>query len=368
MESEELLYKIAVSNVKGIGNIGVKKLISFVGDAKAVFFEKRSNLLKIPGINRIQVNNLLQKDVLRFAEEELKFLEKNHVKCFYYLDDSYPKLLKECLDNPVLLYHKGDIDFDNRLFISIVGTRKVTDYGVGKCKEIVKDLTSFNPVIVSGLAYGVDTIAHRAAVDCNISTLAVLGHGLNQIYPAIHRDLAKQMISNGGVLTEFASNTDIHPSNFVQRNRIIAGLSVATIVIESGERGGSLITAEYANNYNRDVFALPGKSSDKRSVGCNRLIKTHKAALLESAKDLIYILGLEKGVNNVPKQLSLFSSFTGSEKIIVDILTGGNVVFDVLAKESKLSIGELSSTLLALEFKGVVICLPGKVYKILNGS
>lgn len=364
MNEKELLYKIALTKVKGVGEKGIKNLIAYTGSPEAVFKETKRNLLKIPGFGANNVKMLKSSDALKLAEDEIKFISKNGIETFFYLDDNYPLLLKECVDSPVMLYHKGNTDFCNKLLISIVGTRKVTRYGSEKCKQFISDLKIYNPVIVSGLAYGVDVISHKEALESGLNTLAVVAHGLDMIYPQRHRSVASGIVKNGGIITEYGFGTELHPSNFVQRNRIIAGISVATIVIESGVKGGALITADLANSYNRDVFALPGRISDKRSMGCNRLIKTNRAALIESVDDLVYILGLDANKSDSQKQLRLFPEFTTDEQSVVDLLAKDIGTFDTILKNTDFSSGRLAAILLELEFKGAVNCLPGKVYKL----
>ena len=364
-----LLYKIAISQISGIGCINAKKLISTVGSLEAIFKESRKNLLKIAGLSRHIVNNILndRENALEIAQNELLFIDKYNIKPLFYLDKNYPGRLKYCDDSPVVLYVKGKVDFDNQKVISIVGTRNATKYGKDITEKLVKELAEreHEVIIVSGLAYGIDIAAHKSALKYGLKTIAVLAHGLNTIYPSIHKGCAKDIISQGALVTEFISNTGPERPNFVKRNRIIAGLADATIIIESGEKGGALTTADIANSYNRDVFAIPGKLSDNYSAGCNRMIKTNKAALLENIDDLEYLLGWEKAIKkNI--QRKIFVELSGEEKIIFDILKGENEIsIDVICAKAGLPVSKVSPVLLNLEFNGLVRSCPGNIYKII---
>lgn len=369
--SELLKYQIGITLIKGIGpNLG-KNLIAYLGGVEAVFKEKKQNLAKIPGIGDILSSEIVSQDVLRRAEEEIEFIEKNKLQTLFYTDKSYPYRLKECPDAPIILYYKGNVNLNEGKFVAVVGTRKATDSGKEICKNIITDLSAkiSNTVIVSGLAYGVDICAHKASVDAGLPTIAVLGHGLDRIYPAIHRPTAVKMLEKGGLLTEFMSGTKPDKPNFVQRNRIIAGMCDALLVVESAVRGGALITAELANDYNRDVFAIPGRINDELSGGCNKLIKQHKAFLVESADDIIRFMNwevVEKTSENI--QTLLFEDLTENEMKIISILrqkTDG-IHVNELAIILGVSFSKLSSKLLAMEFKGLVRCLPGGMYRIVK--
>lgn len=365
--NDELLYNIAITELQGIGDVTAKKLIAYCGSSKAIFSEKKSILEKIPGIGKVNVNKIYQSktEALTIAEEELKFIEKNKIKPLFYLEENYPKRLLHCEDGPVLLYTKGGIDFNNPKVISIVGTRKATEYGQEFCDKIVKQLVPHNPLIISGLAYGIDLYAHKAAMNNKLQTAAVLAHGLDRIYPAMHRSVAKQMLENGGLISDYKSGTNPDRENFPKRNRIVAGLSDLTIVIESSKKGGSLITAYLANDYNRDVFALPGRLNDTQSEGCNNLIKNHKAALIQSVKDIEYVMGWEMNKKAKPQQQQLFVELTEEEKIITNLLAQQDKTpIDNLSLQAKMPMSKTASLLLNLEFSGVVKSLPGKMYKL----
>ncbi len=363
--NEQLLYHIAITSIPNVGDITAKKLIAYCGSSEQVFKEKKSVLEKIPGIGVINAQKILthKTEALALAEEELIFIDKNKVVPLFYLNDNYPQRLRHCEDGPILLYSKGNVDYNNEKVVSIVGTRKATEYGKDFCNKIVADLTPHKPLIVSGLAYGIDICSHKAALKNNISTVGVLAHGLDRLYPAQHKSVANQMMEKGGLLTDYKSRTNPDRENFPKRNRIVAGISDLTIVIESSKKGGSLITAYIANDYNRDVFALPGRLNDSQSEGCNNLIKTNKAALIQSVKDIEYIMGWETKKKKNPSQQQLFVELTSEQKIIASILSKkGKTGVDELSFQAKLPMSKITAELLNMEFSGVVKTLPGKVY------
>ncbi|RLD72008.1 MAG: DNA-protecting protein DprA [Bacteroidetes bacterium] len=365
--TDDLKYKIALSMISGIGNVNSKKLIAHFGEIESIFKAKKTELLNVSGIGPQIANEILNKNALDDALKEIDFLEKNKIKAYFLLDSDYPERLKHCEDSPIIIYFKGNTNLNSQKIISIVGTRNATQYGKDHCNELIKNLhnNGHNPLIVSGLAYGIDICAHKAAIKNNLSTVAVLGHGLQMMYPASHRQAARDIISRGGLLTEFSSKSKLDPSNFVKRNRIIAGMADATIVVESGAKGGSLITADIANSYNRDVFAFPGRVHDKQSIGCNRLIKTNRAALIENINDLEYILGWEKNEKKEAVQKQLFIELTADEKVIIDVLKSAeNLSIDIICLKSNFPMSKVSSILLKLEFSGLVKSLPGKIYKL----
>ena len=370
MISDDLKYKIALSLIPKIGHVTAKKLVAYVGSFEGVFSETKSNLMKIPGIGSILADLIVSSDVLPKAEEEIDFIKENKITPVFYLDKQYSERLKHCDDAPILLYTFGKIDLNSRKVLSIVGTRKATTEGKAFCEKLVKDLKEreHNPIIVSGLAYGIDATAHQAALDNGLLTIAVLGHGLDIIYPASHKKLAKNITKQGMLITDFPAKSIRDKTNFIKRNRIIAGLSDATIVIESGEKGGSLITADIANSYNRDVFAVPGRVSDVYSKGCNSLIKTNKAAMLTSIEDLEYLLGWEPGKKDKEAvQRDLFVNLSSEEKMITEILKNHNEIpIDSICLKCNMPTSKVSPILLNLEFMGVVKTLPGKTYKLIS--
>ena len=364
MRHDELFYLLALQKVDGVGDVVAKKLLAHCGTAEAVFSAKSAHIRSIDGIGSVLMKNLRDKNPFILAEDEYRYIRDHNIHVISYTDDAYPAKLQHCPDGPTLLFSTGNIDLKARKVISIVGTRQVTSYGAEFCRTLIADLAPLNPVIVSGFAYGVDIIAHQAALEHNLQTVAVLAHGLNQIYPKSHKKFIAPIDKNGGFLTEFWSSSNPERENFVKRNRIVAGMSEATIVIESADKGGSLITANIANDYNRDVFAVPGRTSDKYSQGCNNLIKSQKAHLLTQAADLVYILNWQLENKNKAVQKKLFVSLNADEQVIYDYLhANGKQLLDVIALECHLPVFRLSSLLLNMELNGVIRPLPGKLFE-----
>lgn len=365
MNSSDLQYILALQQVPNMGDATAKKLIRHFGSAEAVFKEKKTNLLKIDGIGKQKIAGLGDAIHFQQAEKELEFIANHHIKCLYYKDEDYPEKLKHCLDGPILLFQRGNINLKNRKIISLVGTRKATTSGINFCEEFIAQLAALDPVIVSGFAYGIDITAQRAAVQNNLQTVGCLAHGFNQMYPKVHQKYVKSIEEHGGFFTDFWSGSNFDRNNFLKRNRIIAGLSEATIVIESAEKGGSLVTAEIANSYNREVFAVPGRPSDSQSKGCNELIKLQRSHLLTSAADLIYILNwkLEESVKPVQKQL--FVELEEEEKLIYSFLKqNGKEQLDLIALKCEFPTFKAASLLLNMELKGIVRPLPGKLFEL----
>ncbi|MEQ8910485.1 MAG: DNA-processing protein DprA [Vicingaceae bacterium] len=363
---EERIYQIGISLIPGIGHQSAKKLVAYCGGAKAVFSEKKSQLLKIPGFGEKAVKNILAAKVLERAEEELKFMEENNIQSTFFLEAEYPQRLLHCDDGPVIIYSKGSFDWNAKKMISFVGTRMATVKGKAICEKMVADLKAYNATVVSGLAYGIDITAHKAAMKAGLPTIGVLASGLDEVYPKAHAKYAQRMQENGGIASDYRSKTKLLPANFAERNRIVAGLSDAVVVVESSFKGGSLITADLANGYNRDVFAVPGRIDDGQSEGCNKLIKANKAALIESAKDLEYILGWKaEGEQKVKaSQKQLFVDLDEEETRLLNAFGEMDKrPLDELSLAAKLPISKTASLLLNLEFKGVVRSLPGKVYE-----
>ena len=363
---QELIYEIGVSLLPGVGSINSKTLIAYCGGAEGVFKQKRGHLEKIDGIGPKLAHAISNQSVLYQAEEELKFVRKENLQTLFFNDDEYPYRLKQAIDSPIMLYYKGVDVLNYQRILAIVGTRNITERGKELTDALVEKLKDAGVLVVSGLAYGVDTRAHKACVKNKIPTVGVVAHGLHTIYPPINKSLSDEMQIQGGVLSEFISGTKPDAFNFPQRNRIIAGLADATLVIESGKKGGSLITAGIANSYSRDVFAIPGRPQDTYSRGCNFLIKTNRAALVESAEDLLYQLSWDEIKKPNVIQPKLFLDLKPEEQKIVDILEkSSNTAIDVLMLESGLPSSKLAASLLNLEFAGVIKCLPGKVYQLL---
>ncbi len=361
----ELIALLRLQNVPNIGDVIAKKMIAHCGSARAVFEDKRQHLLKIDGIGTYTLQGLYDTEHIEAAESEYGFIQDNGLAYSYFMDESYPRLLKHCIDSPVLLFKNGNIDFEERKVISVVGTRNITSYGTTFCEQFMEEIAPMDPIIVSGFAYGVDICAQRAAMGQGLQTIGCLAHGLNQIYPKVHSKYVADVKKNGGFLTEFWSTSNPDRENFLKRNRIIAGISEATVVIESAERGGSLVTADIANSYNRDVFAVPGRAEDKFSAGCNNLIKQQKAHMITSAADLIYLLGWEiekEEAKNVQKQL--FVELDNTEQSIYTYLQKeGKQLLDSIAIACQLPVFRVSSTLLNMEMKGVIRPLPGKMFE-----
>jgi DNA processing protein len=364
MTEQDLIHLLALQQVEGVGDIMAKKLINHCGSAEAVFKTKTSQIAAIDGIGSILLKNLKNKSVFEKAEQELEFIKSNEINVAYFQDENYPDRLKHCIDGPVLLFTSGNINLKNKKIISIVGTRQITSYGMEFCRKLIEDLAPLDPVIISGFAYGVDIFAHQLAMEHDLQTIGVVAHGLNQIYPKSHKKYVAKVEQNGGFMTEFWSSSNPEKENFVRRNRIVAGISEATIVIESAERGGSLITANIANDYNRDVFAVPGRTTDKYSAGCNNLIKTQKANLLTSAADLVYILNWDIESRAKPVQKQLFVTLENDEQKVYDyLLKNGKELMDIIALRCDFPIYKISGMLLNMELKGVIRPLPGKLFE-----
>lgn len=365
LNEAELTYYIALQKTPFVGDTMAKKLIEKLGSAEAIFKEKKSSLQKIEGLGVIKLKHLGDASILDEAKKELAYIYKHQVEAISYKEKNYPNLLKHCIDSPILLFQRGNIDLVNRKVISIVGTRKITSHGTAFCEELVEKLALFNPVIVSGFAYGTDIVAHKAAIKNNLQTIACLAHGLNQLYPKTHQRYVDDVEKNGGFMTDFSTTNSFDRTNFLRRNRIIAGMSETTIVIESAEKGGSLVTADIAHSYDREVFAVPGRTTDKLSLGCNNLIKSQKARMLTSAEDLIYMLNWDIETPK-PKQISLFLELSDEQKIITDKLTElGKCELDYLSLACKIPTFKLASMLLELELSGVVRPLPGKQFELI---
>lgn len=370
MNNNLLAYQIGITMIPKIGSINAKKLIAYCGGVEAVFEQSKRALLKIPGIGEVTASHIANHKVLDMAKREVEFVNKHNISTFFYLDSNYPNRLKHCDDGPIVLFVKGKetVDFNHQKMISIVGTRNMTDYGKEVCEDLISTLVKrgHDPIIVSGLAYGVDVCAHKSALKNNTPTIAVLGHGLDKMYPAIHRSVAKDIFKRGALITDFPSETNFDRNNFIKRNRIIAGISDATIVVESAETGGSLITADIATSYNREVLAVPGAVHQKYSKGCNLLIKSNKAALIESADDIEFQLGWEsKADKGRQTQLNIFPELSSEEQSVYHIIKEhGQEVIDVICFKTKMPSSKVSSILLKLEFDGLIKCRPGKVFAL----
>jgi DNA processing protein len=363
--SDSLQHQIALTLVPQVGAVTAKNLVSYCGSAEAVFRTPRRNLLKIPGIGPSLADNLAASEPLFRAEREMKVMEQYGIVPLFYTSNQYPFRLKQCYDCPAMLYFKGSafgfLDADR--IIGIVGTRQPSDYGRSMCEEIIAGLQPYNVVIVSGLAFGIDVTAHKMANSVGIPNIGVLGHGLGTIYPSQHRSVAQHMTAHGGLLTEYTSDTKPDREHFPMRNRIIAGLCDGIIVMETAASGGSMITAELASQYARDIFAVPGRAHDPKSAGCNLLIRNASAQLIESAEDLANGMCWEEAGRKRPVQVQLFPELSPSETGLLDLIRAKpEIAIDELAAGAQLPNGELASNLLSLEFKGIIRTLPGKRY------
>ena len=365
MTNNELVASLRLQHIPHIGATTAKKLITRCGSPAAVFSEKMHQLLQIDGIGRHTLEELHHSEHLKAAESEMAFIQKHGIGYTYFADDTYPAYLKHCIDGPILLFQRGHIDLQGRKIISVVGTRSMTPYGRDFCEHFIEEIAPLNPIIVSGFAYGVDICIQRAAMAHGLQTIGCLAHGLNQIYPKSHRRYATLVEQKGGFVTEFWSTAVPDRENFLRRNRIIAGMSEATIVVESAERGGSLVTADLASGYHREVFAVPGRVEDLYSKGCNQLVQSQRAQLLTSAADLVYMLGwdLEES-NRKPIQRQLFVELDDLEKTIYHFLQEeGRQLLDTIALHCRMPVFKATSVLLGMEMKGVVRPLPGKVFE-----
>ncbi|WP_353482601.1 DNA-processing protein DprA [Haliscomenobacter sp.] len=360
---EHLFYQIALTKIPKVGPITARTLVSYCGSPKDVFESNTKALLKIPGIGAQLVQQIKSTEPLTLAEKELWHLEQHGISALFYLDDQYPSRLKNYPDSPLVIYFKGNTNLNPDRVISIVGTRKPSIQGTAFCEEFLEQILPFNPLIISGLAYGIDICAHRKALELKLPTIGVLAHGLAHLYPPAHHSAAQRMLENGGILTEYGFETTAEKEHFPLRNRIIAGMCDALLVVETARHGGSIITANFANDYDKDVFAVPGRIKDPYSAGCNALIKTHQAHLLESADDLIRMLRWDLSISGQGIQQQLFTELDVEEKNIVNLLRhdeGKDI--DTLTYLAQKSNSEMAALLLELEFKGVIKALPGKRY------
>lgn len=372
MNSQEILCRMALPQLPGIGIATARQLLCAAGGRAAMLFERRNELPElIPGIPKRIIASLDNPGVLRLCEAELSFAEKNHIVCLTSDDEAYPSRLRECDDAPLVLFYRGTADLNKRHIISMVGTRNATDYGKNLCTRFMNELHEILPdaLIVSGLAYGIDVCSHRAALDCGMETVGVLAHGLDRIYPPVHRKTAAEMTAQGGLLTEYMSGTSPDRQNFIKRNRIVAGLSDATIVVESAAKGGSLITAEIAESYHRECFAFPGRADDTFSVGCNKLIQSNRAILLQSAEDLVKAMNWDVKTGR-PKnvQRQLFVDLTPEEETVVAILGKhpDGLQVNTLVVDCNIAVNRMTTILFELEMKGVIRMLAGGVYKLVG--
>lgn len=360
------IYQIALSQLQGIGPKKAKILVSFLGSEEAVFKESTQALSKIEGIGTSIVRSLNREVAINLAKKEIDYIEKNSIRTIFYQDEEYPNKLRHCDDGPVVLFGKGKLDFNSRN-IAIVGTRKATPYGKKMVDEFIEDLVDYDVQIISGLAFGIDIHAHKKSLEKKIPTIAVLGTGFDKLHPAEHRNIAVQMEQEGGIITEFLGESVVDASNFPKRNRIVAGISEATVVVESADKGGSMITARLAMDYNRDVFAFPGNADKFSSAGCNSLIKSNKAMLITSAEDVIKTMAWENENAFGSVQTNLFVELNPEEdKIVTALREKGELDIDNLGHSVGLTSSQMALHLLNLELKGAIEALAGKKYKAIN--
>lgn len=366
MSDVSLKHKIALGLIPRIGDINARKLVSHFGSVESVFHEPYASLIKIPGIGSGLARYISDRSYLETAEKEAEYIVSNNIRTYFYLDNDYPYRLRQCDDSPVVFFFTGSCDLNAVKILSVVGTRNATGRGKELCDKIICGLAAGHPdlIIVSGLAYGIDIASHKAALANNLQTIGVLAHGLKTIYPSVHTSTAKSIIKHGGLLSDFISDALPERNNFIKRNRIIAGLSDATLVVESGIKGGALITADIASSYNRDVLAVPGRPDDLWSSGCNNLIKGNKAALVECSEDIEYILDWKPEKAKTPVQRTLFSDLDDNEKLIYELISKeGELTIDSICRGLEMPVYKLSSLLLQMEFKGLVKCFPGNLYR-----
>lgn len=364
--NKDLLYQVALTLIPNIGCVQSKNLVEKYGNAESVFKATKKELSSIENIGLIKATSIKTFEDFPKAEEEIKFIDKYKIRPLFITDKNYPQRLLHCYDSPTILYYRGNADLNTSKIISIIGTRSYTDYGKATTEKLVADLVEENVLVVSGLAFGIDAIAHKSALHNNLKTVAVLAHGLHTVYPHQHNALAKEIAAQGGLLTEFRNGVKPDRFNFPQRNRIVAGMADATVVIETAIKGGSMITAELANNYNRDVFALPGRINDSKSAGCNYLIQNNKAILFSDAKELMESLGWQLKKITKKQQKELFIELSDNEKIIINILKEKDTThIDEINIKSNLSSSSVAAAILNLELQNVIAGLPGKMYKLL---
>ncbi len=373
MESQEKIHQIALSLVKGVGRVLWKKLITQAGSAQNVFQSESQQLMQVSGISRQLAYEILKQDTLHLAETLFLTHQQQQIQILSIWEKAYPERLRHTDQAPPLLYFQGNVDLNSSRIISIVGTRRATNYGKSVVEKLVSELTEYGPLIVSGLAYGIDVQAHRVALKKGLPTLGVLAGSLDAIYPAVHQEVAADMLKQGGLLSENPLQTPLEEHHFPARNRIIAGIADATIVIEANQKSGALITADYANAYNREVLAVPGNIDMPYSRGCNQLIKSHQAHLITSGTDIAYIMNWSPGKEkelDVPKpaKKELIAQLTIEEQSVIQVLQTlqAAVQIDELSYQTKIPITQLAGILLQLELKNIVQCLPGSKFKLVG--
>lgn len=367
LNTDASFYALAFSKVQGVSMSTKKQLIDLYGTAEKVYALRHSPTDVV--LQKWNATNQAWEEAFQWAEKELKAAEQRGVSILPYESPNYPVRLRECNDPPPVLYYRGTEVLNARHIISVVGTRRCTDYGAELCRRFISELSEALPeaVIVSGLAYGVDIQAHRYALQYGLPTVGVLAHGLDRIYPSMHKSTAQKMLEQGGLLTEFSFGTFPDKPFFVRRNRVVAGMSDAVIVVESAEKGGALITAELASSYNRDVFAFPGRITDEYSTGCNRLIADNRAALIQSTVDFLAAMRWDVTAQKpIAVQRNLFPDLSPEEQSIVNILQSSpsGCQLNDLALQTQMSVQILSGFLFTLEMQGIITLQAGGVYRL----
>ena len=371
MEYTTQLHQLALALVTGVGTKMARHLIHQTGSVSSIFSEKPGVMAKIPRITPRIIEGIQNPQILKRAEEEIQFMKKKGISMVFFTDENYPLQLRNCADAPIVLFFKGQLPFRMRHSLSVIGTRNPTQKGRQITRKWIGELSQHYPdlYIISGLAYGIDVVAHEAALEYGLTTLAVLGHGFHTLYPSMHTKVAQRILEKGALLCDFFSNNRREPKNFIRRNRIIAGITEATLVIESAFKGGAMTTAEMANSYNREDFAVPGRPGDEKSIGCNYLIRSHQAALIQDSSDIAFQLNwtTKNPAGNAPsdpeKALVLLNKL---QNRIIELLQEQPLTLDELCMRIKLPQQQLIGELMTLEFEGLINALPGNRFALGN--
>lgn len=364
MNDAELLQHLSLTMIPQVGDIQIGILLKHFGSAASVLNASPKALEEVPGIGTVRAASIRNCHVQQRVEAEWRFIQKNHITVLVKGNQGYPSKLEHCMDAPHVLYYKGSSDLLNKRVVSVVGTRSPSQYGKDRVVELMAVLGQYNVMVVSGLAYGIDTLVHKEALNNTLETIGVLGHGLDQLYPHANKALAAEMLQQGGLLSEFMEGIKPEKQNFPKRNRIVAGMADAVVVVESGSKGGSLITADIANSYNKDVLAYPGRATDPSSKGCNQLIRNHKANLITCGQDLVEFMNwAEDQYQSSKVQHAMKVSLSDGENVILSIISHHDPCpIDLLTNLSGLNPGLVSAHVLSLEMAGLITSLPGKLY------
>ena len=364
MNDAELLQHLSLTMIPQVGDIQIGILLKHFGSAASVLNASPKALEEVPGIGTVRAASIRNCHVQQRVEAEWRFIQKNHITVLVKGNQGYPSKLEHCMDAPHVLYYKGSSDLLNKRVVSVVGTRSPSQYGKDRVVELMAVLGQYNVMVVSGLAYGIDTLVHKEALNNRLETIGVLGHGLDQLYPHANKALAAEMLQQGGLLSEFMEGIKPEKQNFPKRNRIVAGMADAVVVVESGSKGGSLITADIANSYNKDVLAYPGRATDPSSKGCNQLIRNHKANLITCGQDLVEFMNWAEDQHQSSKvQHPMKASLSDEENVILSIISHHDPCpIDLLTNVSGLNPGLVSAHVLSLEMAGLITSLPGKLY------